>query len=132
MTRSFFLVAAAFVVASLVLAGSPSLLNGFLNYDDPAVILDNPRLDDPSLGDVFGAFTELRADAWLPLYVVALMPDARQGDGQNRRCDIKLCQIIVPKPPGVRGDINRQRMVRHDVMIFAFRHPLEQMGIVAD
>ena len=84
MTRSFFLVAAAFVVASLVLAGSPSLLNGFLNYDDPAVILDNPRLDDPSLGDVFGAFTELRADAWLPLYVVALMPDAAAGGRDPR------------------------------------------------
>ena len=84
MTRSFFFAAAAFLVAAILFAGGPSLRNGFLNYDDPAVVVDNPRLEDPSPGDVVGAFTELRADAWLPLYIVALMPDALAGGKDPR------------------------------------------------
>jgi tetratricopeptide (TPR) repeat protein len=75
-SRSFAVLSGVFLVCAVFLAGAPALENGFLNYDDPAVILDNPRLDDPSLLDVFRAFGELRADAWLPLYIVALMPEA--------------------------------------------------------
>jgi protein O-mannosyl-transferase len=72
-----FLVAAGTLVVALVLvAASPALNNGFLNYDDPGMIVDNPRLDDPSASDVIGAFGELREHAYLPLYVIALMPEA--------------------------------------------------------
>lgn len=66
----------AVLIALTLFAGGPSLSNGFLNYDDPGMIVDNPRLDDPGFDDVVGAFAERREHAYLPVYVLALMPEA--------------------------------------------------------
>jgi protein O-mannosyl-transferase len=74
--RAFRLAAALAVAALVIVAWAPILSNGFLNYDDPQMIVDNPRLQAPGAADVARAFTETREFAYLPLYVLALMPDA--------------------------------------------------------
>jgi protein O-mannosyl-transferase len=74
--RSFRLAAALAVAALAIVAWAPTLSNGFLNYDDPQMIVGNPRLADPGADDVVAAFRETREFAYLPLYVLALMPEA--------------------------------------------------------
>ena len=70
------------ITAAVWSAGFPGLSNGFLNYDDPDVIIENPRLESPKVTDVVGVFREVRDQAYLPFYYVALMPDAALGDGE--------------------------------------------------
>ncbi|MAG31563.1 MAG: hypothetical protein CL908_11815 [Deltaproteobacteria bacterium] len=67
---------AGLTVAVVFIAGWPGLDNGFINYDDPDVIVNNPRLDDPGVIDVGDLFFEVRDHAYLPLYYLALMPEA--------------------------------------------------------
>ncbi|HYC79329.1 MAG TPA: tetratricopeptide repeat protein [Planctomycetota bacterium] len=77
MSRSAFLAALlASCIALTLFAGAPSLGGGFLNYDDPGMVVHNPRLDAPSASDVVGVFGETREHAYLPLYQLALMPEA--------------------------------------------------------
>ena len=64
------------VVAAAVVTGWPGLYNDFINFDDPDVVINNPRLQQPGVLDVVGVFTEIRDHAYLPLYYLALMPEA--------------------------------------------------------
>lgn len=70
------------LVAAVFAVGHRSLGHDFLNYDDPEVVQNNPRLEDPGLDDAVAVFTEVRDQAWLPLYYLALMPDS--GGGPER------------------------------------------------
>jgi tetratricopeptide (TPR) repeat protein len=74
--RAFRLAGCLVVAALVVITASVSLKNGFLNYDDPQMIVANPRLRDPGAADVALVFTETREFAWLPVSFLALMPDA--------------------------------------------------------
>ena len=67
------------VVVATFSCGWPGLDNGFINFDDPDVIIDNPRLDQPDVVDVVDVFFEVRDHAYLPLYYLALMPEASFG-----------------------------------------------------
>ena len=78
------LLASIAVVASVWISGSVGMQNGFLHYDDPDVIIDNPRLKTPALTDAVGLFSEVRDHAYLPFYYLALMPDASIGKGSAR------------------------------------------------
>ena len=49
---------------------------GFINFDDPYVIIANPRLDDPGPASIAAVFSEIRDHAYLPLYYLGLMPEA--------------------------------------------------------
>src|SRR4029079_6918303 len=58
--RRFRLTAGLFLAALVLVAWGPSLRAGFLNYDDPQMILENPRLQAPGASDVLRVFTETR------------------------------------------------------------------------
>lgn len=67
------------VVFATFLTGWPGLGNEFINFDDPDVVINNPRLDKPSIVDAVDVFFEVRDHAYLPLYYLALMPEASVG-----------------------------------------------------
>ncbi len=64
------------VVLLVIAAGSPAMRNGFLNFDDPGIILENPRVREPSVANAVAVFSERHEHAWLPLYVSSLVIDA--------------------------------------------------------
>lgn len=70
---------ALLVISAAIGFGYRGLDNEFLNFDDPDVIVNNERLDNPDVVDLVDVFGEIRDHAYLPLYYVFLMPDASFG-----------------------------------------------------
>ncbi|MHC4924769.1 MAG: glycosyltransferase family 39 protein, partial [Planctomycetota bacterium] len=69
-SRAGAVLAVAATAAVYLLAGLSDF--GFVNYDDPLVVHENPVTGWGSLG---AAFTELMANAWLPLYALSTAMD---------------------------------------------------------
>lgn len=90
-TRQQLLGFALLILFATFAAGWPGLDNGFLNFDDPDVVIDNPRLDRPGVVDVVDVFFEKHAHAYLPLYILALMPEASSGKDPG---DFHLASLI--------------------------------------
>lgn len=73
--RGFLLLALLILAGAVAAAHAGSLGHGFLNFDDPVMVVSNPLLEDPGPADMGRAFTEVRNDAWLPLYTLSFMPE---------------------------------------------------------
>ncbi len=61
----------------VALAHGPGLKNGFLNFDDPAMVIENDALQRGTWASLVGTFGRLCNDAYLPVYEAALHLDAR-------------------------------------------------------
>lgn len=75
-TSTFVLLCVAALFVIVLASGWRGIDHGFLNYDDPDVILNNPRLHAPTVVDAVEVFFEVRDHAYLPLYYLGLMPEA--------------------------------------------------------
>src|SRR5947209_20459347 len=83
-----FFVCAALVVLTLGVF-RPVLDNGFVNYDDPRYVTDNPHvLDGLSREDVAWAFTTFHAANWHPLTWLSLQLDAQVAGPSARAASV--------------------------------------------
>lgn len=58
--------------------------HGFLTYDDKSVLLENPRLEAPGMDSAIALFTEVRDEAWLPLWYLSYFPELSLARGSAR------------------------------------------------
>ncbi len=76
MTRRSFLFPSVLLVAVVAAVYAPVVDHGFLNYDDPELVRDNPDLRTVTAAGVLRLATEVRHHAWLPVTLLSYVPDA--------------------------------------------------------
>ncbi|MCA9321148.1 MAG: hypothetical protein KDB53_10450, partial [Planctomycetes bacterium] len=63
------------LAALIALAFGAALNFGFLNYDDPAVVVDNEVIEGLTASHFRAVFSEVRDHAYLPLYYASFWID---------------------------------------------------------